>query len=149
MGVPIAAQQKWIRLVSKRIRVWSLASLSGLRIWHCHELWFRSQTRLGFGIAVAVLRCRPEAAALIRPLAWELPYALSEALKRKKNKTKQKTTNNNNKNPIKSYLSPLTSQEGEQALWKKEQKTNWLGQNPTKSMNNFFFKLKDKILYAL
>ena len=32
-----------------------LAWLSGLRIWHCHELWCRSQTRLGCGVAVAVV----------------------------------------------------------------------------------------------
>ena len=25
--------------ISVRMWVWSLASLSGLRIWHCHELW--------------------------------------------------------------------------------------------------------------
>ena len=32
-----------------------LASLSGLRIWRCCELWCRSQMRLGSGIAVAVV----------------------------------------------------------------------------------------------
>ena len=31
------------------------ASLSGLRIWHCRELWCRSQTWLGSGVAVAVV----------------------------------------------------------------------------------------------
>ena len=31
-----------------------LASLSGLRTQHCCELWYRSQARLGAGIAVAV-----------------------------------------------------------------------------------------------
>ena len=36
------------QLVSMRMRVQSLASLSGLRIWHCRELWGRSQTKLGF-----------------------------------------------------------------------------------------------------
>ena len=44
----------------------SLASLSGLRIWHCHELW-----------------CRLAAAALIQHLAWELPYAVGAVLKKK------------------------------------------------------------------
>ena len=33
----------------------ALASLSGLRIRCCCELWCRSQTRLGSGIAVAVV----------------------------------------------------------------------------------------------
>ena len=39
------------------MRVWviALASLSELRIWHCHELWYRSQMRLGLGVAVAVV----------------------------------------------------------------------------------------------
>ena len=40
-------------LVSVRMRVGSLALLSRLRIWHCHELW-----------------CRPAAVALIQPLVW-------------------------------------------------------------------------------
>ena len=38
----------------------------------------------------AWLWCRPSALALIRPLAWELPYAAGAALKNKK-KTKTKT----------------------------------------------------------
>ena len=46
----------------------SLALLSGLRIWFCHELW-----------------CMPAAAALIRPLAWELTYAMGAALKKQNN----------------------------------------------------------------
>ena len=29
--------------------------LSGLRIWHCHELWYRLQMQLGSHIAVAVV----------------------------------------------------------------------------------------------
>ena len=45
-GVPIVAQQKQIRLASMRMQARSLASLSGL--------WCRSQTQLGFGVAVAV-----------------------------------------------------------------------------------------------
>ena len=48
---------------SMRTWVWSLAFLSGLRIWHCHELWCSLQTRLGSCTAVAP----------ILPLAWELP----------------------------------------------------------------------------
>ena len=56
------------QLVSKRKQVQSLALLSELRIWHCHELWCRSQTRLGSGIAVAVVYGLA-ATALIQPLA--------------------------------------------------------------------------------
>ena len=41
----------WNPIGTMRLRVHSLASLSGLRIWHCHELWCWSQTRLGRGIA--------------------------------------------------------------------------------------------------
>ena len=51
---PVVAQRKCIRLVSMRIWVPSLASISGLRIGRCHELWCRSQMRLGSGVAVAV-----------------------------------------------------------------------------------------------
>ena len=54
IGVPIVVQQKWIRLGTTRLWVWSRASLSGLRIQCCHELWCQWQTCLGFGIAMAV-----------------------------------------------------------------------------------------------
>ena len=50
------AQQKRTRLVSMRIQVRSLASLSGLRIWCCCELWYSSQIWLGSGVAVAVVQ---------------------------------------------------------------------------------------------
>ena len=49
------AQWKRIRLESMRMKVQSLASLSGLRIWHCHELWCRLQMWLGSCVAVAVV----------------------------------------------------------------------------------------------
>ena len=42
-----------IRLGTMRLRVQSLPLLSGLRIRRCHELWYRLQTRLGSGVAVA------------------------------------------------------------------------------------------------
>ena len=47
-------QGKQIQLGTMRLRVRSLASLSGLRIWRRRELWCRSQTQPGSGIAVAV-----------------------------------------------------------------------------------------------
>lgn len=50
------------------MQVPSLAPFSGLGIW-CHELWSRLAS-----------------AALIRPLAWELPYGAPVALKSKKKK---------------------------------------------------------------
>ena len=39
-----------------RFQVRSLTLLSGLRIWHCRELWCKVQTQLGSGIAVAVVQ---------------------------------------------------------------------------------------------
>ena len=41
------------RLGTVRFRGWSLALLSGLRMWCCSELWCRSQTHLRSCIAVA------------------------------------------------------------------------------------------------
>ena len=49
------AQRKQIQLGIMRLRVQSLALLSGLRIWRCHEMWCRSQTWLRSGIAGAVV----------------------------------------------------------------------------------------------
>ena len=48
------AQQKRIQLGTMGLQVLSLASLSGLRIRHCCELWYRLQTRLGSCVAVAL-----------------------------------------------------------------------------------------------
>ena len=66
--------------------VWSLALLSVLRIWCCHELWCRSQTRY---LALLWLWCRLVVVAPIRPLSWELPYAAGMALKSKQEKKKK------------------------------------------------------------
>ena len=52
-GVPVMARQKWIWLGTMRSRVQSLASLSGLRIQRCQELWCRLQTWLGSGVAMS------------------------------------------------------------------------------------------------
>ena len=49
------AQWKQTQLVLMRMWVQSLALLSGLRILHCRELWYRSQTQLGSQVAVAVV----------------------------------------------------------------------------------------------
>ena len=50
----MVAQQKRIRLGTMRWWVRPLASLSGLGIQCCRELWCRSQTRLGSCVAMAV-----------------------------------------------------------------------------------------------
>ena len=56
--------------------------LRGSAIWHCRELWFRSQMPLRSPVAVAA------AIAPIQPLAWEHPYVSGVALKGKKRKKK-------------------------------------------------------------
>ena len=61
------------------MRVQSLASFGGLEIWRGYELWRRLQMRLGSHVAVA----------LILPLAWELPYAIGVALKKKREREKE------------------------------------------------------------
>jgi len=56
-GVPVV-----VRLVSTSRQIQSLASLSGLRIWRCCELWCKSQTRLRSGSnltpSLGTYRCR-------------------------------------------------------------------------------------------
>jgi len=84
VDVPTVAQQKRIWLVSKRMRVWSLGSLSGLGIQHCRELWCRSQTWLGSCVAMAVAQassCSSDSTPGV-----ELPYAMGVAPKRKEKK---------------------------------------------------------------
>ena len=77
------------------MRLWvrSLASLSGLQIWRCCELWYKLQTWLGSCVAVAVAMAVAMATAVapVCPLAWEPPYAVSAALKSKKKKRTQKS----------------------------------------------------------
>ena len=55
LGLPLAVQQKWIRLVSMRMWVGSLALLRGSGLWCCHELWCRSQMWLRSRVAVALV----------------------------------------------------------------------------------------------
>ena len=50
----LLVQWKWIRLVTMKLRVRSLASLSGSVTWRCCELWCRSKTQLRSRIALAV-----------------------------------------------------------------------------------------------
>ena len=72
------------------MRLWvrSLALLSGLRIRRCRELWCRLQTRLRSCVAEALARLA--ATALIRPLAWEPPYAAGAAQEMAKRQKKKK-----------------------------------------------------------
>ena len=78
-----------IWLGTMRLRVWSLASFSELRIQHCCRLW--CSCRHSSDMALLWLWHRPAAAAPIHSLAWEPAHATGVALKRpKENKTKQK-----------------------------------------------------------
>ena len=69
-------------LVSMGMWVWSLALLSGLRIWCCRDLWCRLQVRLGSCVSVAVVQVG--STALIRSLAWKLPCATNNGPRKKK-----------------------------------------------------------------
>ena len=53
-GIPVVARWKRIQLVSLRVQVQSLASLSGSGIWRGHEMWCSSPTQIGSRIAGAV-----------------------------------------------------------------------------------------------
>ena len=55
VGLGVVAQRKHIRLGTMKSWVRSLASLRGLRIQRCGELWCRSQTWLGSCVAVVVV----------------------------------------------------------------------------------------------
>ena len=98
-GIPVMAQQKWIWLASMRMQFWSLASLSELRIWCCHELWCMSQNAAW--VLYCWLWCKPAAVAPIQPLAWELPNAPKKQKaknKKQKNKKQKKKKKPKNKN---------------------------------------------------
>ena len=67
-----------------RTRVQSLASLSGLRTWCCHELQYRLQTRLRSGVAVAVEQTGSYSSELTPNLEMSIYAKESVALKRQK-----------------------------------------------------------------
>ena len=70
-----------------RLQVQSLALISGLRI--SVAVSCSVGRRPGSDPALLWPWCRPAATALIRPLAWEPPYATGAALKGQKTKKKQ------------------------------------------------------------
>ena len=59
------------------------ASLSRLRIWHCHKLQHRSKMQLGSGIAVAVARAG-SCSSDMTPSLGISNMPMNEALKKKK-----------------------------------------------------------------
>ena len=90
-----------------RLRVQSLALLSGLRI---HVAVISGVgCRRGSDPALLWLWCRPAAPAPIRPLAWEPPYAVGAAQEmakkdEKKTKTKTKTYSVSRQNAQEDFL---------------------------------------------
>ena len=86
------AQQKQICLASLRMQILTLAFLSGLRIWYCHELWRRSQMRLGSGIAVAV--------AQADNCSSDWTPSLGNSIYRRHGPKKTKTKQNKKKNAV-------------------------------------------------
>ena len=72
VGVPIVAQWKRIRLGTMRLWVQSLASLGGLRIQHCGELWCRSQIQVRSGVAVAVVQASSHSSDLTPSLGTSI-----------------------------------------------------------------------------
>ena len=88
-GVPVVAQQSQTQLMSMRMRVWSLASLGGLRNWCCCKLRCRSQTRLGSGIAVAMV----QASSYSSDSTPSLRISICHGCGPKKTKKKKKNAN--------------------------------------------------------
>ena len=71
-----------------RTQVPSLASLSGLRIQRCRELWCRLQIQLGSHAVVALVYRGQKMQLRLGPLTWELPNAAPVAQKKTKKKGK-------------------------------------------------------------
>ena len=67
----------------------TLALLSGLRIWRCHDL--QVGDRYGLDPVSPWLWRMSAVAPLIRPLARELPYAVGAAIKRKTKQTNKRS----------------------------------------------------------
>ena len=71
--------------------VWFLASLSGLRIQRCPELWCRLQTWLGSGIAVALVQAGSNSSDQTPSLGTSICHGCGP----KKTKDKKKRSTNN------------------------------------------------------
>ena len=80
----------WTQLVSMRIWVWSLAPRSGLRIQHCHELWYRSQMQLRSAVAVAVAQASSRSSHSTPGLGTSICHGRGPKKKKKKGKTNKK-----------------------------------------------------------
>ena len=78
-------------VVYVRLWVWLLASLSGLRIQHCHRLHHRLQKWHESRVAVALVS-QAQLQLQFDSLSWELPHATGVAVKRKTKQNKTKNT---------------------------------------------------------
>ena len=86
---------------SRRMQVRSLALLSELRLWRCHELWCRLQIRIGSCIAVTVVQASSYSSDLIPGLGTSICRRCSP----KKQKYKEKKTSPNPKLSV--HLCPM------------------------------------------
>ena len=67
-----------------RMWVWSMASLSGLKLWCCHELWCRLKRQLGPHAAVAVAQAGSYSSDLTLSLGTSICHRRSPKKKKKK-----------------------------------------------------------------
>ena len=86
-GAPVVAQRKWIRLGTVRLQVPSLASLRGLRIRCCWELWCRSQTGLGSRFALSMVTAGSGIPHWPPPLGTSISRKCTPEKKKKKKTT--------------------------------------------------------------
>ena len=75
------------------MRMWirALASLSGLRIQHCCELWYRLQMQLRSGISVTVVKASSCSSDLTPSLGTAICYMCGPKKQKKKKKKKPQT----------------------------------------------------------
>ena len=85
LGVPVMTQ-----LIPMRMQVWSLASLSRLRIQHCLELWCKSQRWLGCRVSVAVVQASSYSSDLNPSLGTSIRHRCGPEME--KNKWKNSKT---------------------------------------------------------
>ena len=80
---PLWLSGLWTQLVPMRMQIWSWASLSGLRIPRCSELWCRLQMRLGSCVAVAVVQASSCSSGLTCSLGTSICYGCGPKKKTK------------------------------------------------------------------
>ena len=78
------------QLGSMRVHVQSLALLGGLRIWHCRDLWCRSQMHFGSGVAMAVVYAGGYSSDLTPSLGVSICRRFSPQKQNKKTQTNKK-----------------------------------------------------------